>query len=115
MALGLQLLRMVGEAGADMVVGVGRHLNKDVVSVRTAILPTPSSPTHFLLQTHNGACTLTEASCIHCHRCAPRLLPAPTPRRPCCAQWPEASMDVSGIKLHCLEGWVGFVPEDTDS
>lgn len=36
--------------------GVGRPLDKDVVSFTTAILPTPTSPPPFLLLIHNEAC-----------------------------------------------------------
>lgn len=62
--------------------GVGRHPNKDMVSLRTAILPTPTSPLASLLQIHNGVCALTKASSIHCPSRTPRLLPALIPRHP---------------------------------
>lgn len=94
--------------------GVGGRLDKDVVSFRTAILPTPTSPPPFLLPIHNGVCNLTRASSIHCPEPCSQAPSYPSPPIPCCGQWLEASMDVTGITLCCLGGWVGFVPGDID-
>lgn len=107
MALGLQLPTAVGEAGTGMVHGCGRASEQGRGLCRNRHIAHPNLPTPFPAANSQWS--------LRPHQDQLHSLPQLCSQAPA-GPYPSPSPAVlSGIKLRCLEGWVGFVPEDTDS